>query len=100
LESIAIHDYAAQHDVGVWCGGMLESGIGRAFNVALASKSNFIYPADMSPQKAHYKDDITSPALELNERGCINVPDIPGLGYSINEKKLATYTVDTQTLLL
>lgn len=100
LESIAIHDYAAQNDIGVWCGGMLETGIGRAYNVALASKTNFIYPADMSPQKIHFKDDITSPLLELNDRGCIDVPDAVGLGYSIDEKKLHKYTIDTQSFSL
>lgn len=98
LESIAIHDYAAENNVGVWCGGMLESGIGRAFNLALASKVNFIYPADMSPKQTHYKDDITTPLLELGKNGDITVPDEPGLGFRVNEKKLQLYTADQLTL--
>ncbi|HVV67080.1 MAG TPA: o-succinylbenzoate synthase [Candidatus Saccharimonadales bacterium] len=92
VESIAIHDEAARHGIGAWVGGMLETGIGRAFNLALASKDNFTYPADMSPYELYYTDDITEPGLLVKPNGCIDVPDTPGLGFTVREDKLKKYT--------
>jgi O-succinylbenzoate synthase len=97
LEAIAIHDEAAKNGIGVWVGGMLETGLGRAFNLALASKSNFIYSADMSPYELYYADDITSPGLKI-DNGYIEVPDIPGLGFTINENKIKKYSKTTKLL--
>jgi o-succinylbenzoate synthase len=94
VEALKIHDYSAAHGVSVWCGGMLETGVGRAFNLALASKSNFRHPADMSPLKSFYKDDITDPPLMLKSNGCMDVPDEPGMGFRVNDNKLQKYTVN------
>lgn len=98
LESIAIQEYATSHDVKVWCGGMLETGIGRAFNMALASRAAFELPADMSPSNTFYTDDLVSPGLTLLPNGTIAVSDEPGLGYAIDMGKLQKYSVDTVTI--
>lgn len=95
VEAMKIHDYAAENKIGVWSGGMLETGVGRAFNLALASKPNYIHAADMSPYQLYFKDDITEPGLNIASDGSIQVPDEPGLGFAINHDKLKKYTVKT-----
>lgn len=92
-ESIKIHDYCAAMNVPVWHGGMLESGIGRAGNVALASLPNFTLPSDLSPNRKYYTEDIVEPLFELNSDGTITVPTSPGIGVEINMKALEKYTV-------
>lgn len=94
IEAMAIHDYAEANNISVWSGGMLETGIGRAFNLALASKSNYRHAADMSPYQLYYADDITEPGLLIKSNGCIDVPDVPGLGFTIREDKLEKYTIN------
>lgn len=95
LESILIEKYASKHNIGVWCGGMMETGVGRAFNMALASRPAFIYPADMSPSGSIYKDDIVDFGLALRSDGKIDVSDKIGLGYRINSEKMKRYTKRT-----
>jgi len=94
VESIKIHDYAASHGVAVWCGGMLETGIGRAFNIALASKKGFTHPADMSPPKVFYLEDLIDPTFTVDNNGTIVVPTTPGLGYNVRNDLIEKYTVD------
>lgn len=98
VESLAIHDYAVNNGIGLWCGGMLETGIGRAFNIALASKAGFTHAADMSPTNTFYADDLIDPAITLSKNGTIEVSDKSGLGYNIDVFKLQKYSVDTITL--
>ena len=92
-ESKLIHDYCASENIPVWCGGMLESGIGRAGNVALASLPNFILPGDISASKRYYKEDIVEPEFVLNKDGTIDVPVKPGIGVEVNMKMLDRVTV-------
>jgi O-succinylbenzoate synthase len=92
-ESIRIHNYCASQKIPVWCGGMDESGIGRAGNVALASLSNFILPGDISASKRYYKVDIVEPEFVINNDGTMNVPQKPGIGVEINLKELERVTV-------
>ncbi len=92
-ESKQIHDYCAQHQVPVWHGGMLESGIGRAGNVALASLPNFTLPGDISASKRYYVQDIVEPAFEVNSDGTMNVPQGHGIGVEVNQKALEKVTV-------
>ncbi|MDP2630708.1 MAG: o-succinylbenzoate synthase [Candidatus Uhrbacteria bacterium] len=92
VESINIHNIAQKHSVGVWCGGLLESGIGRAFNIAIASKENYIYPADMSPYHHFYQEDLIEPSYIVKQDGTIDVPIEPGLGYTIQEDRIKKYT--------
>lgn len=93
LESIKIHDLCQKQGIGVWNGGMLETGIGRAFNIALASKENYIYPADMSPFYDFYSEDIVEDSFDINPDGTVDVRDVPGLGYKVDEKKIEKYTL-------
>jgi O-succinylbenzoate synthase len=92
-ESKLIHDYCATKKVPVWCGGMLESGIGRAGNVALASLPNFTLPGDISASKRYYKEDIVEPEFILNPDGTMDVPIKPGIGVEVDMKVLDKVTV-------
>lgn len=91
-ESKLIHDYCASETIPVWCGGMLESGIGRAGNVALASLPNFTLPGDISASKRYYKEDIVEPAFTVNSDGTMNVPTEQGIGVEVNLKMLEKVT--------
>jgi O-succinylbenzoate synthase len=92
-EAIRIHDYCADHDIPVWCGGMLETGIGRAANVALASLPNFRLPGDISASARYWKEDIVEPAFALNPDGTLTVPTGPGIGVAVREDLLERFTV-------
>ena len=92
-ESKLIHDYCASKNIPVWHGGMLESGIGRAGNVALASLPNFTLPADISASKRYYKEDLVEPEFIINKDGTIDVPTKPGIGVDVNLKRLDKVTV-------
>jgi O-succinylbenzoate synthase len=95
-ESKKIHDYCATMNVPVWHGGMLESGIGRAGNVALASLSNFTLPGDISASKRYYKEDIVEPEFVVNPDGTMDVPVNPGIGVEVNMKMLKNVTVRSE----
>lgn len=92
-ESKRIHDYCAAMNIPVWCGGMLESGIGRAGNVALASLPNFTLPGDISASKRYYTEDIVEPEFQVNPDGTMDVPVKPGIGVEINWKALDKATI-------
>lgn len=92
VESIRIHDYCNLHNIPVWCGGMLESGIGRAFNIALSSLPNFSLPADMSPSSIFYTEDIIEPTYNVSSDGFISVPTTSGLGYNVDLERLKFYS--------
>jgi O-succinylbenzoate synthase len=92
-----IHDICQQHDMPVWCGGLLESGIGRAHNVALCSLPNFRLPADLSASSRYYARDVVLPPWELNADGTMTVPTAPGIGVEVDEELLERLTVKEQT---
>lgn len=92
-ESIKIHDFCASQKVPVWHGGMDESGIGRAGNVALASLPNFTLPGDISATKRYYKHDIVEPAFEVDANGTMAVPAKPGIGVEVMMERLNKVTV-------
>ena len=97
--ALLIHDRCAGAGIPVWCGGMLESGIGRACNVALASLPNFRLPGDLSPSARYWERDIVSPAWTMDARGAVKVPlDRPGLGVDIDEGFIDQLTVRAQVL--
>jgi o-succinylbenzoate synthase len=97
--AMAIHDDCSRHGVPVWCGGMLESGIGRAFNVALASLPNFSIPGDISPSARYWHRDVVSPAWTMDETGLMQVPrQHAGIGVAIDEAFIDHLTVRTHTL--
>ncbi len=90
LESVRIHDLCVEHDIAVWCGGMLETGIGRAANVALAALPGFTLPGDTSASSRYYKRDITNPFVM--EDGRLRVPTGPGIGVDIDHDFLDEIT--------
>lgn len=92
-QALAIHDLCRANDIPVWCGGMLETNIGRASNLALASLPGFVLPGDISASKRYYRHDITNEEFVLNDDSTIAVPAEPGLGVTINSKALAQYTL-------
>ncbi len=97
LEGKAIHDLCAGHGVPVWCGGMLETGIGRAANVALASLPNFVLPGDTSASARYYETDITEPFVLAD--GQLRVPKGPGLGVAPIPEVLDPITRDLETIV-
>lgn len=94
-EAIAIHDFAQQHGIPVWCGGMLETGIGRAQNIALSSLPNFTLPGDVSASKRYWKEDIIEPEVTVSSSGEIKVPTGPGRGYEVKRKRIDGLAVRT-----
>jgi O-succinylbenzoate synthase len=92
-EALAIHDVCANNNVPVWCGGMLESGIGRAYNVALASLPNFSLPGDLSPSRRYWERDIVVPEWTMSTSGEVNVPiDVPGIGVNVDVDLVDDFT--------
>ena len=88
-EAIAIHDAAQARGIPVWCGGMLESGVGRAINMALATLDNFKFPGDISESKRYYHEDIVDPEIVLTSDGYLELQEGPGIGFLVNESQLA-----------
>jgi O-succinylbenzoate synthase len=97
-EAKRVHDIAQAHGVPVWCGGMLESGIGRAHNIALSTLPNFVLPGDVSASKRYWRRDIVSPPVEVTPRGTIQVPTGPGFGYEIDHDWLKHVTEREEVL--
>jgi O-succinylbenzoate synthase len=98
-QAIAVHDVCARHGLPVWCGGMLESGVGRAHNVALASLPNFTLPGDLSPSRRYWARDIVDPEWTMDAAGWVEVPvDRPGMGVAVDRERVAALTVRSTVL--
>lgn len=91
-EAKKIHDYCEEKGVPVWCGGMLESGIGRSHNIALTTLSNFILPGDTAGSNRYWEKDIIRPEVVATD-GYIDVPQTPGIGYEVDRETVEAYTV-------
>jgi O-succinylbenzoate synthase len=97
--SIAIHDACRDAGVPVWCGGMLESGVGRAYNVALASLPNFLLPGDLSPSSRYWERDVVTPEWTMDSRGLVTVPlERPGLGVDVDTGRIDDLTLRHESL--
>ena len=92
-ESIRLHDVCAAHDIPVWHGGMLETGIGRAHNIHLASLPNFSLPGDIAASKRYYAPDLIEPPIEVAADGTIGVPTEPGIGVHIVRERVDQATL-------
>jgi o-succinylbenzoate synthase len=92
LEAVRVHDLCADQHVPVWCGGMVETGVGRAANLALAALPNFLLPGDLSASSRFYETDLTAP-LEVERDGSIRVPVGPGSGVAIDDEALAAFSI-------
>ena len=98
VEARRIHDICMEKGVPVWCGGMLESGIGRAHNLHIASLENFVLPNDLSASERYYAEDIVEPAFMLDSRGTIAVPDGPGIGVDPVKERIERAKVHSETI--
>ncbi len=92
-EAIAVHNAAYERGIPVWCGGMLESGIGRSHNIALSSLANFSLPGDVSASRRYWTEDIIDPEVTVSEQGEIVIPDTPGRGFSVRTDRVEQLTV-------
>lgn len=92
-EARKIETYCREREVPVWCGGMLEAGIGRAHNIAMATQAGFVMPGDVSASKRYWTRDIITPEVEVTPRGTIIRPEAPGIGFEVDEKRVEELTV-------
>jgi len=97
-EAKRVHDVAQAAGIPVWCGGMLEAGVGRAHNVALATLPNFVLPGDVSASRRYWKRDIIQPAVETTPQGTIAIRDEPGLGYALDHDYIRAITVRQESI--
>jgi o-succinylbenzoate synthase len=94
-EAVAVHDVCQERGIPVWCGGMLETGVGRAANLALASLPNFLLPADVSASDRYYRQDITHERFTLNADSTLDVPTGPGLGVTLDTDAVDRFSLRT-----
>jgi len=92
-EARLMQEMCRKRDVPVWCGGMLESGIGRAHNIAMSTLPGFTLPGDVSASQRYWSEDIIEPGVEVTAKGTIRVPNTPGLGYAVRRDRIEKLTV-------
>jgi len=92
-EARKINDLCFSRGIPIWCGGMLEAGIGRAHNIAMSTLSGFILPGDVSASKRYYKQDIIQPPVEVDSQGFITVSERPGIGYEPDLERIDAVTL-------
>jgi o-succinylbenzoate synthase len=93
----AVHDVCRAHRIPLWCGGMLESGIGRAHNIAMSSLPGFTLPGDVSASRRYWREDIIQPEVTVSAQGRIRVPQTPGLGFTPDLQRIEKATVRKET---
>ncbi|MFY9977711.1 MAG: o-succinylbenzoate synthase [Candidatus Sulfotelmatobacter sp.] len=97
-EAKKIHDICHSQKIPVWCGGMLESGIGRAHNIALSTLENFSLPGDVSASKRYWKEDVIEPEVKVSPQGTIAISNEPGTGHRVKEELIESLTVRKETV--
>jgi o-succinylbenzoate synthase len=97
-EAKRVHDVCQANRVPVWCGGMLETGIGRSHNIALSTLENFSLPGDVSASKRYWKEDVIEPEVEVSREGMIAVKDDAGTGYRVREDLIEKLTVKKEVV--
>jgi O-succinylbenzoate synthase len=97
-EAIAVHNAAMERGIPVWCGGMLESGVGRSHNIALSTLEGFTLPGDVSASERYFADDVIEPRVTVSREGEIAVPDTPGRGYEVRSDLVEKFTVRKETI--
>lgn len=97
-EARKIQAYCKERNIPVWCGGMLEAGVGRAHNIAMSTLPGFVLPGDVSASKRYWTEDIIMPPVEVTSRGTIPRPDGIGIGYEVNEKRIDALTIRTEVI--
>jgi len=96
-EARRVHDVCRERNVPVWCGGMLESGIGRAHNIAMSTLPGFVLPGDVSASRRYWDEDIIEPEVEVTAEGTIRAPAPPGLGYRPRRERIEKLAVRQET---
>lgn len=99
-EAYAIQSFAQENDIPVWCGGMLEAGIGRAHNIAMSTLAGFSLPGDVSASARYWEEDIIDPPVTVTRQGTIKASTTPGIGYEVNEARVEALTVRRETVRL
>jgi O-succinylbenzoate synthase len=97
-EAIAVHNAAQERGIPVWCGGMLESGVGRSHNIALSTLENFTLPGDVSASARYWAEDIVEPEITVSSAGEIAIPDTLGRGYEVRTELVERLTVRKETI--
>ncbi|QKY71549.1 o-succinylbenzoate synthase [Lentibacillus sp. CBA3610] len=98
-EAKQIHDLCRENTIDIWCGGMLEAGVGRAHNIALTTLPQFVLPGDTAGSSQYWEKDIIKPEVVVND-GMITVPDKPGIGFEIDDEALERFTISKETFYL
>ncbi len=96
-EARRVHDLCRARGIPVWCGGMLESGVGRAHNIALSTLPGFTLPGDISASRRYWEEDIIEPEVEVSRQGTIRVPAAPGLGFAVRRERVEKLTQRRET---
>jgi O-succinylbenzoate synthase len=99
-EAIKMNEYCVRHGIPIWCGGMLESGVGRLHNIAMSALAGFVLPGDVSASKRYYAEDTIRPPVTVTPKGTIRVPDGPGMGCELNSELIERATVRKQEFAL
>jgi len=99
VETQKIHDFCLENKTPVWCGGMLESGIGRAHNLHIATLQNFKFPNDISESRRYYREDLIDPPIIMTKQGLIEVPRLPGIGVFPREERIKRATLKQEAFL-
>jgi O-succinylbenzoate synthase len=97
-EAKRIERVARENEIPIWCGGMLESGIGRAHNIAMSTLAGFTLPGDVSASARYWEEDVIEPPVKVSARGTIKVPEAPGIGFSVNLPRIEALTVRKETI--
>jgi O-succinylbenzoate synthase len=92
-EAKRIEQVTRESNLPIWCGGMLESGIGRAHNIAMATLAGFTLPGDVSASARYWEEDIIEPPVTVSDRGTISAPEKPGIGFEVNLPRIEALTV-------
>lgn len=98
-EAHKIEEYCRKEGVPVWCGGMLESGVGRAHNIAMSTLPGFVMPGDVSASKRYWEEDIIEPEVTVSEQGMISAPEGSGIGFEVKRKLVDKLTVRSREFL-
>jgi O-succinylbenzoate synthase len=94
-----VENIAREQKIPVWCGGMLESGIGRAHNIAMATLEGFTLPGDVSASARYWEEDIIEPPVTVSSHGTILAPDKPGIGFEVNRARVDRLTVRSERVV-
>ena len=97
-EAKRIEKITRDNEIPIWCGGMLESGIGRAHNIAMSTLAGFTLPGDVSASARYWEEDVIEPPVKVSPRGTIKVPESPGIGFEINLPRIDALTVRKETI--